>query len=28
VILKKTEGGLVELTMQKGGKIILKNGYE
>ena len=28
VILKKTEGDLVELTMQKGGKIILKNGYE
>jgi alpha-L-fucosidase 2 len=28
VTLKKTAAGLVELTMQKGGKITLKNGYE
>lgn len=28
VVLKKTKGDLMELTMQKGAKIILKNGYE
>jgi hypothetical protein len=28
VTLKKTAGDLVDLTMQKGGKITLKNGYE
>jgi len=28
VTLKKMEGDFAELTMQKGGKIILKNGYE
>lgn len=26
--VKKTEGGIMEIAMQKGGKIVLKNGYE